>query len=237
MKKNAPVNSTRASACANLRRDKSAFALPFYRAAARRRPTYGSTVAGVASACSVNLSFVTGHVAVCDGKCDGLGLRKCLNDKICDGVTAQNPGGYGATRYSRHPFRVFRVFRGQLLLLVKVEKTRISPKTWYWAIFQIGKFELAANQDIPAEIGQNQSLKFLQFLENFFGGDIYRGGGSGELGVQSAEFRIQDGAVRKPSPIPCRRLLCGVAALAALRWIPVLPSHSVAVSSSDVEKD
>jgi hypothetical protein len=40
-----------------------------------------------------NRSFVTDKVKVCDGKCYGSGLRKHLIDKVCDGVTAENPGG------------------------------------------------------------------------------------------------------------------------------------------------
>jgi hypothetical protein len=61
------------------------------------------------------------------------------------------------------------------LLLDKLEKNGTSPKTWYRAIFQIGKFEMVANQNDPAEIGRKRSRKFLQFLENF-SGDIYTGG-------------------------------------------------------------
>jgi hypothetical protein len=36
-----------------------------------------------------------GLVTDCDGKCDGLGLRKCLSDKVCDGVTAGKGDGWG----------------------------------------------------------------------------------------------------------------------------------------------
>ena len=38
--------------------------------------------------------FVTGRVTGCDGKCDGSSFRKYLINKDCDGVTAQNPGGW-----------------------------------------------------------------------------------------------------------------------------------------------
>jgi hypothetical protein len=71
-----------------------------------------------------------------------------------------------------------------ILLPHKVEKNRVSPKTWYRDFFQIGKFESAANQNDPVEIEHNRGRKFLQFLENFSGRDIYRGGvevGSAEL--------------------------------------------------------
>jgi hypothetical protein len=54
----------------------------------------------------VDRRFVTGGVTGCDGKCDGSSFRKYLINNICDGVTAQNPGGfrlrrngYGATRW------------------------------------------------------------------------------------------------------------------------------------------
>ena len=170
---------------------KARFMNPLSQCFPRRRSGYGEI-----RCFSANRSFVTDNVSVCDppsrqwlgldkcygfvpacdGRCYGLGLRKCLSDKVCDGVTAQNPGGCGATTYSRQPLRVIAVVRGQHLLLDKVEKNRISPKTWYWAVFQIGKFEMAANQNDPAETERNRSLKFLQFLENFSGGDIYRGG-------------------------------------------------------------
>jgi len=85
-------------------------------------------------------------------------------------------------------FRVFRVVRGQYLLLDKVEKNRTSPKTWYRAIFRLGKFERAANQNITTKTGRNRSLKFLQFLENFSGGDIYRGG----VEVENGECKVQN---------------------------------------------
>jgi len=134
---------------------------------------------GISSACSAIRRFVTVVVTGCVGKCYGLGFRKYLIIKECDGLTAQNPGGVGTTSNSRHAFRIFRVVRGHPLLLDKVEKNRISPKTWYWAILQIGKFETAAHQNDPAEIEPNRSLKSLQFLENFSRGDIYRGGGKG----------------------------------------------------------
>jgi len=68
-------------------------------------------------------------------------------------------------------------FRGQHLLQHKLEKNGISPKTWWWPIFQIGKFELAASQNDPAEIERNRAPKFLQFLENFSG--VYPTGGRG----------------------------------------------------------
>jgi len=66
-------------------------------------------------------------------------------------------------------------FRGQSLLQHKLEKNGISPKTWYRPIFQIEKFNMAANQNDPAEIERNWSRKFLQFLENFSG--VYPPGG------------------------------------------------------------
>ncbi len=38
--------------------------------------------------------FVTGWVTVCDGKCYGLNIRKCLITNECYGVTAKNtPSG------------------------------------------------------------------------------------------------------------------------------------------------
>jgi len=70
------------------------------------------------------------------------------------------------------------IFRGQSLLQYKLEKKGTSPKTWYWPIFQIGKFDMAANQNDPGEIERNRSRKFLQFLENFSG--VYPPGGYGE---------------------------------------------------------
>jgi len=57
-------------------------------------------------------------------------------------------------------------FFGKSLLQDKLEKNGISLKTWSWPIFQIGKFELAASQNDPAEIERNRAMKFLQFLEN-----------------------------------------------------------------------
>jgi len=71
-----------------------------------------------------------------------------------------------------------RSLRGQSLLQDKLEKNGISPKTWCWPIFQIGKFEPAANQIDPAEIERNQSRKFLQFLENF--SEVYPPGRRGK---------------------------------------------------------
>jgi hypothetical protein len=70
-------------------------------------------------------------------------------------------------------FRVFRLFRGQDLLLDKLEKNGSSPKTWYRTIFRSAKFEPAENQNDPAEIDRKRSLKFLQFLENFSGGGVW----------------------------------------------------------------
>jgi len=79
-------------------------------------------------------------------------------------------GGEGAEISRNTGPASVRSLRGQHLLQHKLEKNGISPKIWYWPIFQIGKFELPANKDDPAEIERNWSLKFLQFLENFSGG-------------------------------------------------------------------
>jgi hypothetical protein len=69
------------------------------------------------------------------------------------------------------------LFGGQFILWDKVEKNGFSPKTWYRAIFRVGKFELAANQNDPPKNERNQTLKFLQFLENFSGGILSPRGG------------------------------------------------------------
>ena len=67
------------------------------------------------------------------------------------------------------------VVGGQLLLQGKVEKNRISPKTWYWGFFQTGKLERSKNQNDAVENERNRSLKFLQFPEKFSGGISTRG--------------------------------------------------------------
>jgi hypothetical protein len=96
---------------------------------------------------------VTGQVTGYDGKCDGSGFRKDLIDNICDGVTAENtPGSLIRRRPSR---KSGAVLDGQEVLLHEVEKNSLSPKMWYWAISQTGKFELAANQNDPAENERN----------------------------------------------------------------------------------
>jgi hypothetical protein len=92
------------------------------------------------------------------------------------GIATTNHAEYANTDAFAVPS--FPVVRGQHLLLDKLEKKRISPKTWYRAIFRARKLELAANQKDRAENKRNRSLKFLQFLENFSGGGVW-GGGAG----------------------------------------------------------
>jgi hypothetical protein len=48
--------------------------------------------------------------------------------------------------YPCHPCNPWSLFLGN-----GGEKNGISPKTWCWPIFQIAKFEAAANQSVPAE--------------------------------------------------------------------------------------
>jgi hypothetical protein len=89
------------------------------------------------------------------------------------------PSGNGCTfaEHWRNESRAQRrPHRCKFLLQHKLEKKGTSPKTWYWAVFQVGKFEMAENQNDPAEIDPNRSLNFLQFLENFSGGYIPPGG-------------------------------------------------------------
>ena len=67
------------------------------------------------------------------------------------------------------------VVGGQLLLQGKVEKNRVSPRTWHCGFFQTGKFKPSESQNYAVENERNRSLKFLQFLEKFSGGISTRG--------------------------------------------------------------
>jgi hypothetical protein len=67
------------------------------------------------------------------------------------------------------------VVGGQLVLQGKVEKNRVSPRTWHCGFFQTGKFKPSESQNYAVENERNRGLKFLQFLEKFSGGISTRG--------------------------------------------------------------
>jgi hypothetical protein len=76
----------------------------------------------------------------------------------------------GAENCPGRSVRFCRSVRGREILANQAEKNRISQKMWYRAIFQIGQFEVAENQNDAAKTGRNRSRKFLGFSENFSGG-------------------------------------------------------------------
>ena len=73
-----------------------------------RRPTASASSFQGAGQTSIFAAVATamtktcdGLVTVTDGKCDGFNFLNHLISNICDGVTAQNPGGFGATTDSK----------------------------------------------------------------------------------------------------------------------------------------
>ena len=76
---------------------------------------------------------------------------------------------------------------GGKFLAKKVEKKRVSRRTWYWAFIQRLKLQRAALQDLATQMGRDWSGKFLQFLENFSG--VYPRGGADASAVRRAHRR------------------------------------------------
>jgi hypothetical protein len=198
------MNGVTASAFALLRRDKSAV----------------DTMAMAGESATVGRA----NTQRAERKIGRVRLRRTVNRSIW-GSTESHPtvsklrgrGGHGAD-ISHYTWQAsVRSLRGQSLLQDKLEKKGTSPKIWYWTIFRSGKFESAASQNDPVEIGRNWSRKFLQFLENFSG--VYPPGGEGSAPrwlVRSDWVRVgqTDSRVAGDARIPKRQP----------------PSRSVAVS-------